>query len=66
MPHKPDPETLPHQELLELRSKVKKHIKALNEAGKITDTADKVSAKTLLKVLGVEADAWLCSCDTNT
>jgi hypothetical protein len=73
MAHQPDPATLPHNDLLELRSRIKKHVKSLNDSGKLSEDPDKVSAATILKVLGVDsrashtaADAWLCSCDTNT
>jgi hypothetical protein len=73
MAHVPSPTTLPHKDLLDLKDQVKKHVKALNDSGKLDDHPDKMSAATIMKVLGVEstdhfraADAWLCSCDTNT
>ena len=73
MAHAPDPTTLPHKDLLDLKDQVKQHVKALNDSGKINEHPDKVSAATIMKVLGIQssdhmraAENWLCSCDNNS
>jgi hypothetical protein len=62
---------LPDAHLKQLKETIKDHIRALNKAGVIDDSAEKPSLKTLQKVLGIEAggtdaapEQWLCGADT--